>query len=117
MWRQRTQNRSCGPRWLLIAVFFLLDLNQYLTLEHLKASQATFNQWFEQNPLLTLNFPSGAIGRIQLSILAKRRKIGVPDGLTWTALQALNYAARRCASHAKLFYGGKPSWHLRIYSS
>lgn len=36
----------------LIAAFFALDFDQYLTLEHLKASQNQFAQWLEQYPLL-----------------------------------------------------------------
>ncbi len=39
---------------VLIAAFFALDLNQYLTLEYLKTSQNHFAEWLEQCPLLVI---------------------------------------------------------------
>lgn len=38
----------------LIAAFFLLDYDQYLTLERLKASQAQFDQWLQDSPVLII---------------------------------------------------------------
>lgn len=37
---------------VVIAVFFLLDLNEWLTFERLQQSQATFQAWFRESPWL-----------------------------------------------------------------
>jgi len=39
---------------LLIMAFFIFDLGQYLTLEYLKSQQQVFNDYYQQNRLLTL---------------------------------------------------------------
>jgi pyruvate/2-oxoglutarate dehydrogenase complex dihydrolipoamide dehydrogenase (E3) component/uncharacterized membrane protein YdjX (TVP38/TMEM64 family) len=38
----------------LLIAFFALDLESYLTLEQLKASQSSFEQWMQQSPLLVI---------------------------------------------------------------
>ena len=39
---------------LLILAFFIFDLGQYLTLDYLKSQQQVFNDYYQQNRLLTL---------------------------------------------------------------
>ena len=39
---------------LLILAFFFFDLGQYLTLDYLKSQQQVFNDYYQQNRLLTL---------------------------------------------------------------
>jgi pyruvate/2-oxoglutarate dehydrogenase complex dihydrolipoamide dehydrogenase (E3) component/uncharacterized membrane protein YdjX (TVP38/TMEM64 family) len=39
---------------ILLIAFFALDLESYLTLEQLKASQSSFEQWMQQSPLLVI---------------------------------------------------------------
>ena len=39
---------------LLILAFFVFDLGQYLTLDYLKSQQQVFNDYYQQNRLLTL---------------------------------------------------------------
>lgn len=37
-----------------IAAFFIFDLGQYFSLEYIKANQASFNQYYSENPVLTI---------------------------------------------------------------
>lgn len=39
---------------IVVALFFVFDLQQYLTLEYLKSSKALFISYYEQNPILVL---------------------------------------------------------------
>ncbi len=53
--KSRTTKLSLvGVIVLLIVVFFLFDLGQYLTLDYLKSQQQNFNAYYQQNRFLTL---------------------------------------------------------------
>ena len=38
----------------VIAAFFYFDLGQYFSLEYIKANQASFDQQYAENPVLTI---------------------------------------------------------------
>ena len=39
---------------IVVALFYVFDLQQYLTLQYLKSSKALFISYYEQNPILVL---------------------------------------------------------------
>ncbi len=38
----------------LVAAFFIFDLGQYVSLEYFKQQQSTFNQYYQQNPIVVI---------------------------------------------------------------
>ncbi|MBW2690675.1 MAG: TVP38/TMEM64 family protein [Deltaproteobacteria bacterium] len=79
--------------FLLIGIFFAFDLQQYLTLEHLKSHHTFYKQYYAQNPTLTLliyfvfllTLTALSIPGLSIVILAAASIFGFPVTLVVTS--------------------------------